>query len=336
MDGLRPDTPYFWGVDVDGRVDPYRTGRVRTFPAGPASFSFAFAACARVGSNGSVFDAIRRERPLFYLAAGDLFYANIEQDAERRFLDQYDRALGAPAQDALYRSTPIAYTWDDHDYGGDGSGADSASRNAARAAYRDAVPHYPLSAGPSGAIYQAFTVGRVRFLLLDTRSERRPEDGTMLGAAQRRWLQRELLSGRGRHPLTVVVSSVPWIDRASSGADSWAGFAAERARLSRFIARHRIEGLLMLSGDAHMLAIDDGSHSDYSGTGRASFPVMHAGALDRRGHAKGGPYSEGAFPGAGQYGTVAVQDRGDRLDVRLTGRDYSGRRIVGYEYTVPA
>ena len=333
VDGLAPGSRYFYGLEVDGRIDRNRIGRFRTLPVGPESFKIAFGACARVGSNGSVFDAIRREDAEMFLVLGDFFYANIEDNAPGRFLDAYDRALTSPAQGALYRRTPVAYVWDDHDFGGDGSDASSEARPAARWAYDTVVPHYPL-ADPDGSIYQAFTIGRVRFIMLDGRFERTGD--SMLGERQTRWLERELLAARDGWALTVLVSPVPWVERASSGSDGWGGYAAERARLSRFIARHDIGRLLMLAGDAHMLAIDDGSHSDYSGTGRAGFPVMHAGALDRPGHAKGGPYSEGAFPGAGQYGTMTVADRGDRLDVRLRGRDYRGRDIVGYQYSVPA
>jgi phosphodiesterase/alkaline phosphatase D-like protein len=119
----------------------------------------------------------------------------------------------------------------------------------------------------------------------------------MLGAPETRWLQRELLAARDRYALTVLVSSVPWIERASPAVDGWGAYAAERARLSRFIARRQIRNLVMLSADAHMLAIDDGSHSDYSRTGRAGFPVMHAGALDRPGSVKGGLFREGAYRG---------------------------------------
>ena len=61
----------------------------------------------------------------------------------------------------------------------------------------------------------------------------------------------------------------------------------------------------MLSGDAHMLAIDDGTHNTYGGSG-PGFPVFHAGALDRPGSLKGGPYSEGAVPDGGQFGVIEV------------------------------
>ena len=330
--GLRPATRYYYALAFDGRVDRNRIGRFETFAAGRQSFKIALAGCARVASNGAVYDTIRKENALLFLALGDLFYANIDENARGRFLEQYDGTVGSPSQGALYRSTPIAYVWDDHDFGPDGADASAASRPAARSTYGDAVPHYPLPAGPGGPIYQAFTIGRVRFLVLDTRSAR--TDATMLGAQQNRWLRRELLAARDDAALTVIVSSVPWIDRAAAGSDSWAGYAGERAAIARFIARHGIRRLVMLAGDAHMLAIDDGSHSDYSGTGRAGFPVLHAAALDRPGRVKGGPYSEGAFPGAGQYATMTVDDRGDRLRVRFDGRDYRHREIVGYAFSI--
>ena len=340
--GLEPDTAYYYGIEFDGRLDRNRIGRLRTFPDGRGSFTFAFSGCARVGSNGAVFDAIRRERPLFFLTTGDLFYSNIDENSRGRFLDAYDRTLRPPAQDALHRSTAAAYVWDDHDYGGDGSDATTESRPAARWAYSTIVPHYPLAAGRSGPIYQAFSAGRVRFLLLDTRSERdpstQPDDGrkSMLGEAQRAWLERELLAARDSHALTVVVSSVPWIQPADPGLDGWGAYSTERARLSRFVARHRIRNMMLLAGDAHMLAIDDGSNSDYSGTGRAGFPVMHAGALDRPGSEKGGPYSEGAYPGAGQYGLVTVDDRGGEVEVSLSGRTYEGDERIAHRFAVPA
>ena len=92
-------------------------------------------------------------------------------------------------------------------------------------------------------------------------------------------------------------------------------------------------GLLMLSGDAHMVAIDDGTHNTY-GAGEPGFVVFHAGALDRRGSVKGGPYSEGAFPGGGQFGFVEISDDGSDIEVRLVGRDWEGREIVSASYVV--
>jgi hypothetical protein len=92
----------------------------------------------------------------------------------------------------------------------------------------------------------------------------------------------------------------------------------------------------MLSGDAHMLAIDDGTNSDYATAGGAGFVVMHAAALDRRGSVKGGPYSEGTYPGGGQFGLVSIADDGDTIAVTLSGRTWKNEERVGYRFTVAA
>lgn len=61
--------------------------------------------------------------------------------------------------------------------------------------------------------------------------------------------------------------------------------------------------------------------------------------MDLPGTLKGGPCSEGAFPGAGQFGTVTVtDDGGDTVDVDLTGRNWRGKVLVSLRTTarVPA
>jgi hypothetical protein len=339
--GLEPDTRYHYAVEHTGDLDGERAGTFRTFPNGPFTFTVAFGSCARLGSNGAVFDTIRETEPDLYLILGDWYYADIHENSVEVFEKVYDKTLTQPSQAALYRSVPIAYTWDDHDYGPNDAAADSPSREAALASYRRLVPHYPLAfPGADDPITQAFTIGRVRFLLTDTRSARTPKtaaDGpskTMLGTDQLAWLERELLAADDEYPVIIWVNSVPWIADADPGADHWGGYAAEREHIAAFIADHDIDGVVMLAGDAHMLAIDDGTNSNFAPQGETAFPVMHAAALDRVGSEKGGPYSEGAFPGGGQYGSMIVHDDGgDEITVELIGRDWTGREITAL--TVP-
>jgi phosphodiesterase/alkaline phosphatase D-like protein len=337
---LAPDTRYFYAVEADGRLELARRGQFTTFPAGPASFSFAFSACARTGSNGVVFDAIRATDPLFYLVTGDLYYTHMDQDDPAAFRAEYETVLAQPAQAALYRSAPLVYVWDDHDYGPNDGDRTSPTRDAARTAYREYLPHYPLAA-PDAAIYQAFTVGRVRFIVTDIRSERDPnaEPDTaaksMLGEAQKAWFKAQLLAANGRFPIIIWVNSGPWIDPAGAGKDSWGGFATERRELADFMVEHHIQGLVMLSGDAHAVAIDAGSNSDFSSAGGGGFPVMHAAPLDNRPGIKGGPYSEGVSLESGQFGLVTITDEGgDTVTVTLSGRNYSGQETLQYSLTV--
>jgi len=341
LTGLVPDTLYHYAVEIDGRLDRVRQGRLRTFPAGPASFTVALGACARVGSNGQVFEAIREEDPLLYMILGDFHYGDNGRNDIERYRQVMDLTLSRPAQAALYRSTPVAYMWDDHDYGGNDVDSSYVGRQAAMAAYREYSPDYGL-AGDESAIYQAFTVGRVRFIVTDVRSARdvhnSADDGydTMLGSEQREWLLQELLAARDSAALIVWANPAPWIAPAEPGADTWGGYAEERAEIADFIADNQIDNLVMVSGDAHMVAIDDGTNTDYSAGGGAGFPLLHVAALDRQGSSKGGPYSHGAIPGAGHFGLIEVDDDGTTISVNLRAMAYTGEELIGLRWTPPS
>ncbi len=336
VSGLDAGTEHTWALEVDGRTDPARTGLLRTVPRGPASFTFAVGACALTGSNGAVFDAVRELDPLFLAVLGDYHYANVDTDDVARFGDAFAASLRTPAQAALFARVPVAYVWDDHDYSGDEADRTAPSRPAALRAYRDHVPHHPLRLGDDGPIFQAFTVGRVRVVMTDGRSARTPAsvpDGpgkSMLGERQRAALLAELRAA-DRWAAVVWVNPVPWVEAEAPGADGWGGYATERRLLADAIADAGVDNLVMVSGDAHMLALDDGSGTGFSSSGADGFPLLHAAALDRRGEVKGGPYSGPVLPGGGQFGTVEVRDDGRRVDVVLRGHDWRGAELVRLE-----
>lgn len=326
VEGLEADREHGYVVVVDGHADTSRgRGAFRTAPAGPASFTVVAASCARTGSNGVVFDAIREIEPLLYLQMGDLHYGDPREDDVRRFAALYRRVLTSPAQAALYRAVPIEYVWDDHDYGPNDADASSPARPAAQAAFRAFVPHQPLASDEG--VERAFTIGRVRFVITDNRSYR--TDETLLGAAQLTWFLDEVVSASRSHAVVVWVNSVPWIAPDEPGRDDWGGYADERRAIADAIATNGVDDLVILSGDAHMVAIDDGSHADYSELGDATIPVLHAAALDRPGNVKGGPYSEGAIAGAGQFGTLTIDDDGrGPVSVTLAGHDWTGATLL--------
>jgi alkaline phosphatase D len=340
---LLPDTRYHYVVGHDDQ----RTlqGEFRTFADGPMSFAFAASACAggnmfRHVSNHEIFATIERLRPLFFLHMGDFHYLNIGRNELTLFREAYDLVLDQDRQASLYRSTPLVYIWDDHDYGPNDSDRMSPARDAARAAYTQNVPHYPLVLENDrvGTIQQEFTVGRVRFIVSDLRSARDPiaqPDGpekSLLGLPQRAWLVEAFTrAARDDVPLLVWVTGVPWITRTGARTDGWEPFAWER----RFLADHLAsldltQRMLVLSADAHMLAIDDGTHSNYATNakpGERGFPVFHAGPLDRRPSLKGGPYSHGISTVTHQFGWIEVADDGTELRATLSGRDRAGRQV---------
>lgn len=334
VDGLEPDTDYYYGLELDGELYTGRTGHFRTFPEGPASFTFAAGSCARTGSSGMVFDTIRRAEPLFFINDGDWFYADIADERRDLFRKQYDAVLNAPSQGALYASTPFVYVWDDHDYGGNDADGSSASRPAVMDVYRQYLPHYPLRSEDS-PVFQSFTVGDVRFVVTDARSARDPdaEPREMIGPEQREWLFSELAQADD-YGLVVWVQGSPWVGKADPTSDTWAGYAEERAIIADKIAELDVDNLLMVSGDAHMLGYDDGTHTDYSESGNAAFPLLHAAALDRKGGIKGGPYTEKPHPGGGQFGLVHIEDDGRSVKVTVEGRNYLDEVVFTHAFTV--
>jgi phosphodiesterase/alkaline phosphatase D-like protein len=232
--------------------------------------------------------------------------------------------------------------WDDHDYGPNDGDRQSPSRAAAWTAYRTYAPHYPLGdREQSGPIYQAFTIGDARFILSDLRSERDPAtepDGpekSMLGDEQRAWLERELLRSSRHSSVVFWVSSVPWIVSTVSPGDSWGAYADERLALSRFIDDNDLDNVVMLAGDAHMLAADDGTHSNYADPSSPGFPVLQAAPIDQHISTKGGPYSEGIVAEPGQFGLVTVTDDAGQVTVEFEGKNFAGETVISLRWRSP-
>ena len=194
VDGLTANTAYHYGVVANGEVSLRGTFRT-TVPAGQRfNFTVATAGCAWTGSTHAVFDEIRKEDPLLFLHLGDFHYQDIgNNDLEER-LDAIGTTLGSSTQAELYRSTGLVSMWDDHDYLGIGGSSGYAepelgARETALDSYRRAFPHYELAA-PNDAPYHAFTVGTVRFIVTDLRSEASGEN--MYSDTQRAWFLAEL------------------------------------------------------------------------------------------------------------------------------------------------
>jgi alkaline phosphatase D len=349
LQDLQANTAYRYVVEVEGNKT--LSGRFQTFAKGAMSFRIGFASCAATGSNHEVWDTIRKQDPLFFLHMGDFHYENIKKNDPAKFRRAFDRCLTSPRQGALYRHAPIAYVWDDHDYGPNDADGTNPGKPAALKTYQQYVPHYALAEknGAVRTIQQAFTVGRVRFIMTDVRSERMPVKGpdgpskTMLGVAQRSWLEEQFAAAsEADYALVVWVNVVPWITKSDPGSEhGWEPFSWERRYLADGIKKLGLtKRLLILSGDGHMVAIDDGTNSNYAtdqNPGEPAFPVVHAAPIHRYPRVKGGPYSHGTYARKRlfgliqekQFGLMQVRDNGQMLEVELTGLDSEGMLLEG-------
>ncbi len=127
--------------------------------------------------------------------------------------------------------------------------------------------------------------------------------------------------------------------KVQSDDDFWGAFAHESREIAAFIRDNQIAGVCILHGDAHSVAADDGTHSDYAPGGGLRIPVMAAAPLDQNASIKGGPYSQGVYkprPGEGCFGYVQVRDSGTRIQVRFSGRNNLGEEKITLNFSVPA
>lgn len=333
LSGLKADTIYAYQfVDAAGVPLDEEPRAFRTFPAAgrPVSFRFAVSSCARA-ANSPAFSAIARQNPRFMVHTGDFHYSDIAENRVEKFRQAFDAHLSSPHLRNLLASVPLMYTWDDHDFGPNDSNKNSPSREASLRNFRELVPHYPLTVPAPDAnapVDQVFTIGRVTFILSDLRSQRDPEALRMMSKEQDEWLRKQFLAARDAGSALIFwVTSVPWNGRATK-ADRWQGYPAHRAEIADFLKDNGLaDKVVILSGDAHMTAIDDGTHSDFATGKGAPLRVFQAGPLANVGSYKGGPYSQGArYKTEGkkdylnQFGLVDVQDDGRRIRVTFSGR----------------
>ncbi len=322
LEGLTEDKQYYYGLEVDGKLDKNekKIGSFKTFPSPGKKFTFALGACA-ASQRGAVWPLILQKKPLFFLFDGDFHYANPNGPNVTPHREAYEKKVfSGTAQQELLRQMSVAYIWDDHDYSGNDSDGSALGKLFARQAFREYVPHYELPAGTDGAVYQAFSVGRLRVIMTDVRSER--EQGHVLSPTQRSWFEKEVKAAVAKRQMIAWVTSYAWNGTIS---DNWGGFTNERRELSDFFVSAKASNLMIFSGDSHMSAIDDGENCDFSSSKSGyRWPLFHAGGLFSKGSTKGvvanimAPLQNVAYSNEknpdqqrnGQYGTVSILDEG--------------------------
>lgn len=343
LNDLDANTEYFYKFE-DGGLLSNGYARLKTKPAnGTASFIFGVGSCAgsvpdypgptSATSNAPTFTRIQDRAEagnmLFFWHTGDLHYYNLEVADVSQYRSAYQNVMANANQAACWANTPIVYSWDDHDYGANNSDSTNVGKAEVQQAYREYVPHPTLP--DSAGIYHTFVVGRVRFIILDGRSYKSPNTDTdnssktMLGTTQKTWFKNTLLAAT--EPLIFVGVNVAWIGTAAPNDDEWFSYSTERQELAEFFEDNNLTNrLYLIHGDAHMLAMDDGTNTQYdSGSSNDGPPLFCAAPLDNANSIKGGPYSEGTYTTSKQqYGTVEISDSGTSITVTARGWDVDG------------
>jgi alkaline phosphatase D len=183
---------------------------------------------------------------------------------------RYNRA--DPGHQALLAAVPMAAVWDDHEIRNDAGPADDTPPGEpdrhllppALDAFLDYQPLLPPADDPT-RLYRSQRWGRhLELFLLDTRQYRdangAPDEPgapkTMLGPAQRRWLEEAIAASTATWK--VIVASVPLsIPTGSAGRDGFAsgdsptGFEHEAGELFAVLHARGVRNTLWITTDVH-------------------------------------------------------------------------------------
>lgn len=371
--GLSANTRYYWQVEDNSVVDTDPTGQFITDAvAAGTAWDFTIVAAGDGGLTpsfpGTTGSAVSRltNHPVYstistkaiandwrrFIHLGDLHYYNLGSGdfglsataSTAQYRGAYDDVLAQSNQHTLYRTVPWVYVWDDHDYGPNNSDGTFTAKANAAAAYRERVPSYTLAEASS--IYHSFEMGRVLFVVSDTRYNRSPSGDTddssktMLGSAQKSWL--DTLLGSTTAEGLVWVTPTPW---CSAGTDTWESYQTERAELVEMFGDHGfLDKMVALSADHHTIFMQTENMVRTSSPLLSSyFPVFHFASLDAT--PSDGPQSDvGPFtdtptgnnnlPGRGQYGTLSIEDNGAQIIFTGSGwRHNQTKPTHRYTYT---
>jgi hypothetical protein len=184
---------------------------------------------------------------------------------------------------------------------------------------------------------QQFDIANTRHILLDTRSQNSRANATFLGNDQwapywnqLAWLKSALVQA-GIDGVDRIFLHVPigWVNGGEVGRH----FSVERTTISDYLRdTPGIPPVTITTGDFHLLAIDDGSNSDYSQGGGLATGVIMSSAAYQTTIAGTGPYSwlgESSDyvldPGAlAQFFTIVDVDAFGEWTVRFYGGPYTG------------
>jgi phosphodiesterase/alkaline phosphatase D-like protein len=273
----------------------HTTGRLRTFPApgGDEPLRFLLGSCnlhslGLIQRPGPAYRQLGKvaadESASFMLHCGDQIYYDVPDASKPPSVDEYRRKYLDAWEDSLrtrkfLTELPHYMILDDHEMVNNFANDMDSSRyqappelirDTSLRVYREFVHiRNPQVFGDQG-LYYHFAHGRYVFFVLDTRTERyaRPDSGRqgIVSPTQMGHFKKWLL--KHRDEVKFVVTSVPFVGETVTNDDKWSGlpYRPQREEVMAFLLRHRIGGLVFLTGDMHCsyhgrLVLDDGDRN---------------------------------------------------------------------------
>jgi alkaline phosphatase D len=273
LNGLEPGTRYYYASETTGPGGQPAHAPLRgTFatappPERPAGVSFTVMTCQAYKDADDpdgflIYDAMARQHPDFYVAAGDLVYLDSEDPRATTIpLARYhwQRMYGFPKLVAFHLQVPGYFVKDDHDtYHDDGYPTEDA-RMMLPLTFRDGqrVFHEQNPVGES--LYRTFRWGKsLQLWLVEGRDFRSPNpipdgpDKSIWGETQKRWLKETVLASDADWKILLTPTPLVGPDRPTKKDNhSNVTFAHEGNEIRGWIRDQGLTNLFAVCGDRH-------------------------------------------------------------------------------------
>lgn len=231
-------------------------------------FTVAFGSCDNQKIKNELWSAIDENHPSVWIWGGDNVYSDTE---DMQFLkNNYE----IQKQDADYlkfiKNKIVLGTWDDHDYGANDGGEEYPYKRKSQQLLLDFLgTSKNAPERKRDGVYTAKTIlvngNKLKIIVLDSRffrtaltkatdSKKRFQpngygEGTVLGNAQWKWLEEELIASDAQ--FNVIVSSIQFLSD-KHGFEAWGNFPHEIEKLEKLIVSTKAKGTFIISGDRHI------------------------------------------------------------------------------------
>lgn len=239
----------------------------KTNSTNKADFIIAFGSCNKQFKTNILWQEILKNNPDLWIWGGDIIYSDTEKMSKMK--ENYNILLNQKDYKSIKNNLPIMATWDDHDYGLNDGGLEYSKKKEAQQLFLDflGIDKKNVRRKREG-IYHSKVFnskkGSIKVIILDTRYHRtkltkakskkryKPNKygkGTVLGAAQWKWLTNELENSKA--DFNIIVSSIQVLS-AEHGFETWGNFPHELDKLKTTIENSEAKKVLLLSGDRHI------------------------------------------------------------------------------------
>ena len=330
------------------------TNLLVSFSALSAPSKILFGSCGHQDKSIPIFDAINKEQSDLFIFLGDNIYGDTNNMSV--LANKYQRLGAKPGFKTLKAQTPIIAMWDDHDYGQNDAGKEYPHKEESRQIMLDfwqEPANSPRRTRPDG-IYTSYTYGEgeqtVQVIMPDLRWNRdalnavskleydtkrklnnqgpyspsHVKGASMLGEAQWQWLEQELKKPAA---IKLIASSLQLLPDFT-GWESWANFPEDRKRLFALIKKHKVNGVVIISGDTHWGEISQYKHNlDYP-----LIEMTSSGLTEKWKNVSPNTHRVGDFTHQVNYGDLSIDWQHADPSISLQLKDIDGKAIMQSQF----